>query len=62
MKFVVIVDVYGNCFVFEVVFFDIVVFGIGEVVNFGDYVSGFFEVVVMVDFLMECGFFLVCGD
>lgn len=62
MRFVVLVDIYGNLDVLEVVLWDMVVYGFEMVVNLGDFFSGLFNVRKIVDILMECDFLLIWGN
>lgn len=62
MCFVVIVDVYGNYFVLEVVFVDICVYGIIDIVDFGDMVSGLFDVCRIIEMLMWIDVVYVFGN
>ncbi|MBH5372974.1 metallophosphoesterase family protein [Bradyrhizobium glycinis] len=62
MKFAAIADVHGNRSALEAVLADIAAFGISEVVNLGDHVSGPLEAAGTADLLIERGFPSVRGD
>src|SRR5712671_6302211 len=62
MKFAAIADVHGNCVALEAVLADIAAFGITEVVNLGDHVSGPLEPRRTADLLIERGFPSIRGD
>lgn len=62
MKFAAIADVHGNCVALEAVLADIAAFGITDVVNLGDHVSGPLEARRTADVLIERGFPSIRGD
>ena len=62
MKFAAIADVHGNSVALEAVLADIAAFGISEVVNLGDHLSGPLEARRTADLLIERGFPSVRGD
>jgi predicted phosphodiesterase len=62
MRFAAIADVHGNCLALEAVLADIATFGLTEVVNLGDHVSGPLEARRTADLLIERGFASIRGD
>ncbi len=62
MRFAAIADVHGNRPALEAVLADIAVFGITDIVNLGDHVSGPLEAARTADLLMERGFPSIRGD
>jgi predicted phosphodiesterase len=62
MKFAAIADVHGNRVALEAVLADIAAFGITDVVNLGDHVSGPLEARRTADLLIERGFPSIRGD
>src|ERR1700738_4347876 len=62
MKFAAIADVHGNCSALEAVLADIDAFGITEVVNLGDHLSGPLEASRTADLLMKRNMPSIQGD